>query len=434
MVRLADIQDKFSTLIGWSQDNFSQDKISEYLTVSDSGKYFQDEHPLISLDNLRSIAPDFSDLSYEQYDSQKNYKKNYVVKYNSNCYKAKVDSIGKQPDVNTEYWIKTDGFSEWLYSKMLSSIQRAILRFCTNKQSNFITSPICENKVLFTGTGRLCDKVENKSNYVGFELDFARHRGVIAKLNRIGLQFTQAGDYTIYIMHSSSYEPIYTLTLTKNKANTFEWFNLDNIIMPFVSEKNDAGGSWYIVYSQNELPEGSMAIEKQRDWSKKPCEACMSADYNLWIAWSQYLEVHPFLVNSEFVDNVSSQISMWDAEKNIYTNLTNYGLNLDITIECDITDFLIEQRNIFTDVISKQFAVDMLKEFAYNSNVRTNRHSINASRQDIIMLLDGGQSPFEKSGLISELENSFKALDFSTRGISKVCLACKNNGIKYRSI
>ena len=64
----------------------------------------------------------------------------------------------------------------------------------------------------------------------------------------------------------------------------------------------------------------------------------------------------------------------------------NYGLNLELTISCDITDFIIEQRMLFQDVIAKQVAVDMLREFAYNANVRTNRHSINASSMELITM------------------------------------------------
>ena len=234
-------------------------------------------------------------------------------------------------------------------------------------------------------------------------------------------------------MHSSSYEPVYTLTLTKTKANTLEWIALDDVLLKFVSEHTDAGGSWYIVYSQDELPEGSEAIRKDKDWSKKPCPSCSAEDYETWVTLSKYVEVYPFFVNLELA-NDSDEIKMWDIQNNQYLYDTNFGLNLEMTVECDITDFIIEQRKIFQDVICKQLAVDMLREFVYNANVRTNRHSINASRQDIIVALDGDPAKMYKSGLSYELDTAFKAIDFSTRGISKVCLPCKNNGIKYRTI
>ena len=76
----------------------------------------------------------------------------------------------------------------------------------------------------------------------------------------------------------------------------------------------------------------------------------------------------------------------------------------------------------------------MLREFAYNANVRTNRHSINASRLDILYELDGDSSSMKNSGLNYQLGLAFKAIKLSTSGIDRICLPCKNNGIKYRTI
>lgn len=433
MIQINYIQDKLMHLIGWERSYGSSSKVASYLENSESGLYFQNAHPLITLDNLMSIAPNFDNAGYDAYNSQRAYKKNDIATYNGVLYKAKVECQNVEP-TDENYWNKTDEFSEWLCSKVRSSIQKAVLRFCNEKLAGITAKNICENKTLFSGTGRIYDTIENKKNYVGFELDIARYKGVTLKINRIGLQFTKPGLYKIYIMHSSSYLPVYTYVLEKTKPNTLEWFEVSNALLRFESQNLDAGGSWYIVYSQDELPTGSMAIQKDRDWSKKPCEACSAYEYESYLAWSKYLEVHPFFVNSEFVDNISDALVMWDIEKNQYTNFTNYGINLDVTVGCDITDFIIEQRSIFQDVILKQFAIDTLKEFMYNANVRTNRHSINASRQDIAIAIDGDDSDFRKSGLAHELNLAFKALDFSTRGISKVCLPCRNNGVKYRAI
>ena len=124
------------------------------------------------------------------------------------------------------------------------------------------------------------------------------------------------------------------------------------------------------------------------------------------------------------------------AKKFTFNNVSSsdFGINLEISVGCDLTDFIIQQRQLFQDVIAKQVAVDMLREFAYNSNVRTNRHSINASRIDIIYELDGDASSMKQSGLNHQLDVAFKALRLNTNGIDRVCLPCANNGIKYRTI
>ena len=442
MVRANDIQDKLLHLIGWEQNYDTSDlKISDALTVSESGLYFQQIHPLLTLQNMACIAPDFKNMTFEEYNTKKSYSKGNVVKYDEKLYKA----LNKQPDIMSEYWVETNPFSEWLESKTKASIQKAIARYCNEKIAQGTYKTLCENRTLFDGTGRLVDVVKNRKNLVGFEIVPVRAKGVITKINKIGLQFTEPGEYTLYLMHSSVDAPVKIIKLNKIRKNSIEWFSLNDVYLPYQSEDNDAGGSWYLCYFQSELPEGSQAIRKDKDWSKEPCNSCSRREYLAWMAWSKYIEVHPFFVNEELIEAVNfnddfngdfekQALHLWDVENNQYTYDNNYGLNLELTISCDITDFIIEQRMLFQDVIAKQVAVDMLREFAYNANVRTNRHSINASRLDILYEVDGDSSSMKKSGLSYQLDMAFKAIKLSTEGIDRVCLPCKNNGVKYRTV
>lgn len=435
MIRANDIQEKLLHLIGWEQNYDTSDlKISDALTVSESGLYFQQIHPLLTLQNMSCIAPDFKNITFPEYNSEKEYSKGNVVDYQGTQYKALQKAQGKQPDIESEYWVETNLFSEWLESKTKASIQKAIVRYCNEKTVEGTNKPLCESRTLFDGTGRLVDTVKNKKNLVGFEIVPVRAKGVTTKINKICLQFTKAGEYILYLMHSSMDAPVKIIKLNKIRDNSAEWFTVDNLYLPYQSEDNDAGGSWYLCYFQSELPEGSQAIRKNKDWSKEPCGSCSRRELLAWMAWSKYLEIHPFFVNEELINTEDESLHLWDVENNQYTYDNNYGLNLEVTVSCDITDFIVEQRMMFQDVIAKQVAVDMLREFAYNSNVRTNRHSINASRLDILYEVDGDSSSMKKSGLSYQLDMAFKAIKLSTSGIDRVCLPCRNNGIKYRTV
>lgn len=435
MVRANDIQEKLLRLIGWEQNYDTSDlKISDALTVSESGLYFQQIHPLLTLQNMSCIAPDFNNITFPEYNSEKEYSKGNVVDYQGTQYKALQKAQGKQPDIESEYWVETNLFSEWLESKTKASIQKAIARYCNEKTVEGTNKPLCESRTLFDGTGRLVNTVKNKKNLVGFEIVPVRAKGVTTKINKICLQFTKAGEYTLYLMHSSMDAPVKIIKLNKIRDNSAEWFTVDDLYLPYQSEYNDAGGSWYLCYFQSELPEGSQAIRKDKDWSKEPCGSCSRRELITWMAWSKYLEIHPFFVNEELINTEDESLHLWDVENNQYTYDNNYGLNLEVTVSCDITDFIVEQRMMFQDVIAKQVAVDMLREFAYNSNVRTNRHSINASRLDILYEIDGDSSSMKKSGLSYQLDMAFKAIKLSTSGIDRVCLPCRNNGIKYRTV
>ena len=427
MIRIADIQDKMLHLVGWKQSyDLSDIMLSSNLTQTESGMYFQQIHPLLTLDNLRSIAPDFQNYNWQVHDANKAYKSGEVVRVDDSLYKALQDVPVETDILDSEYWTETNPFSEWLEEKTKASIVKLVNKFINMKLADKATKSLIENKILFDGTGRLTNKIENRNRLVGFEIDTVRSKGVTVKIDKIGLQMTEPGSYTLYILHSSNPEPIYTLTFEKTKANSLEWFKpKDDILLPYESANTDAGGSWYLVYKQSELPENAQAVYKDRDWSTGPCKACSRSEFLAYQAWSRYIEVHPFYISED---------EEFDPEIMNFTYDKNYGINLEVSAYCDLTDFIIKQRAMFQDVLSKQVAIDFLREFAYNPNVRTNRHSINASKLDILTELDGDSNSMRQSGLSHELDIALKALSISTQGLDRVCLPCVNNGIKYRSI
>lgn len=427
MIRIADIQDKMLHLVGWKQSyDLSDNMLSSNLTQTESGMYFQQIHPLLTLDNLRSIAPDFQNYNWQVHDANKAYKSGEVVRVDDSLYKALQDVPAETDILDSEYWTETNPFSEWLEEKTKASIVKLVNKFINMKLADKATKSLIENKILFDGTGRLTNKIENRNRLVGFEIDTVRSKGVTVKIDKIGLQMTEPGSYTLYILHSSNPEPIYTLTFEKTKANSLEWFKpKDDILLPYESANTDAGGSWYLVYKQSELPENAQAVYKDRDWSTGPCKACSRSEFLAYQAWSRYIEIHPFYISED---------EEFDPEIMNFTYDKNYGINLEVSAYCDLTDFIIKQRAMFQDVLSKQVAIDFLREFAYNPNVRTNRHSINASKLDILTELDGDSNSMRQSGLSYELDIALKALSISTQGLDRVCLPCVNNGIKYRSI
>ena len=427
MIRIADIQDKLLHLVGWKQNYDSSDiMLSDNLTQTESGMYFQQIHPLLTLDNLQSIAPDFQNYNWQVHDANEAYKSGEVVRVDDSLYKALQDVPAKVSILDTNYWTETNPFSEWLEDKTKASIVKLVNKFVNMKLADKASKSLIENKILFDGTGRLTNKIENRNRLVGFEIDTVRSKGVTVKIDKFGLQMTEPGSYTLYIFHSSNPEPIYTLTFEKTKANSLEWFKPKNdILLPYESIDTDAGGSWYLVYKQSELPENAQAIYKDRDWSTGPCKACSRSEFLAYQAWSKYIEIHPFYISED---------EEFDPEIMNFTYDKNYGINLEVSAYCDLTDFIIRQRAMFQDVLSKQVAIDFLREFAYNPNVRTNRHSINASKLDILTELDGDSSSMKQSGLSYELDIALKALSISTQGLDRICLPCVNNGIKYRSI
>lgn len=435
MIRIKDLNEQLLHLVGWQQSyDTSEVKLSDNLTQSESGMYFQQVHPLLTLPNLMSIAPDFKNTNFPEHDANSSYKEGVVVTLEDKYYKSIKDVPVNTEITNDEFWIETNLFSEWLEDKTKASIIKLINKFINMKLADKASKSLIENKTLFDGTGRLTNLATNRNRFVGFEVDTVRSRGVTVKINKIGLQFTRPGKYKVYILHSSCDTPVYSFEFEKLKSNSIEWFKpKEDILLPYESQEIDAGGSWYIGYLQSDLPENSQAINRDRDWSTQPCKGCSRQEFLAWQAWSKYIEVHPFYVDENQLLGEDEQM-YFDPEIMNFTYDANYGINLDVSVYCDLTDFIIKQKQLFQDVIAKQVAVDFLREFAYNPNVRTNRRSINASRTDILYELDGDSSSMKHSGLNYELDLALKALNFSTQGLDRVCLPCVNHGLKYRTV
>ena len=433
MYRADAIKENFLHLLGWRQNyDTAEFAISDSLTESETGQYFQDMHPLITLDNIRSITPRFNTDAPEYED--KEYKQGEIVSYNGKLYKL-IQPTNKAGETesyidpsNVDYWAVYDPFSDWLQTKTEASILKAVESYYSVQLADRTVKNLLESKVLFDGAGRLVDVVRNTNSLVGFEVIPIRAEGVTLRVEKIGVQFNKNGKFNLYLMHNSSPQPIKVIPIDYTKNGGMQWIDMQDLYLPYISDDTDAGGSWFLCYSQKELPGDMQAVEKNRDWSKEPCPTCSRIDYLNWQAWSKYLEIHPFKTPAP------DTVEMWDVQNNVYTYTTNYGLNLKVTMECDLTDILIAQRKAFQNVIGLQVAADMIREFAYNPNFRINRMQQNFSRNELLYELDGDSTSNKKGGILYRLDKAMEALRIDTTGINRICIPCRNDGIRFRTV
>lgn len=429
MIRINDILDTLCGLIGWRQAyDTSTLAIASSLTQSESGLYYQDSHPLLTLTNVASLAPDFANTHWQDYDAAESYKRGNVVKYtDGKLYKASNNVPANVSPTSDIIWKETDPFSEWLEAKTRVYVQKAITRYYNERMAKGTARSVLESKTLFDQAGRLTDTEAYGHKLVGMEIVPVRSSGVVTQIDKIGLQFNAPCSVTLYLMHSSQAYPIDVIELRYTKGGgCMQWFTLpEPMYLPYFSSDYDldAGGSYYLVYEQDA---NARAVIKNRDWSAAPCNACSRTEYTSYLAWSKWLEVHPF----EVVDGAYTLGEMWDLADNSYTYKSNHGINLSVSVVCDLTDFIVKHRLEFADLILKSVAVDFLREFVYNPNVRTNRNSLNVSKPDLMMQLDGNPE-LGRTGLSAELDKAYKALNFNFAGINRVCQPCNNHGIRY---
>lgn len=425
MYRLTDIVNAFEGLVGWEKEST---KIDDSIVSSESGLYFQEAHPLLTLRAMRGIMPQDMLERYPQHASGNQYAKGVIVSYNGKAYKSLVDGNAALP-TDTTTWEEYDLLTDYLSDLETRGIKKVVTRFVRDKVIGMETRNIIDRRSLFDGTGRLANRVASEGRIVGFEIEPLRAEGVTMKIEKIGLQFTgNVGAVTMYLFHSSKAEPVWTKTFDyTNEKGSYMWFDAEELYLPYVNGTVNAGGSWYLVYYQASLPSYMEAVNFGRDWSREPCGTCNKGDAQLYQTLSKYINLSPFYVAVDDWDG-----NLWDIQSMVYTNTNNYGINLTFSLGCDLSDIMIAERLNFANVIQLQVASDALRTLALNPEVAVNRVQYNADRDNILYETDGNGQGIR--GLNGDLERAYKALSFDTKGLSPVCLTCTKKGIRYGTI
>lgn len=444
MIRIPSIVEALKPLVGWRQSFDPLRPLDESLLESESGLYYQDAHPLMTLPNILSIMPDEYGRQYPEWLISVPYKKGAKVWHGHIVWIALQDNVGIEPPANDfngdyskdfggEIWKPYDLFNEYLTMQMESGIAQTVQTFLQMKGLLRETKDLLERRTFFDGSGRLANTQANQGKLVGMEINPVRAMGVTAKIERIGLQMTGAkGKVRVYLFHSSQRDPIKWIDLDCTKGDgSFQWFSVKDWFMPYISDGNNSGGSWFIVYNQNDLPQNMVAINTTKDWSREPCMTCNPGSIAAWRELTKYLLISPFKTHA--YETFKEYPELWDIEDNIYTNTCNYGINVEVSVGCDLTDFIVEQRAMFATVLQRQVAANLLRTMAMNPDTRVNRNQSNVSQQSILYELDGNPQG-RVTGLGYELQKGYEALELNTRGIDRICLTCRPVGVRYRTV
>lgn len=444
MYRLKEIQDALLHVVGWEQSFDPAKAINDDLTQTESGLYFQGAHPLVTLDNIRAIVPDDFVYQYPEWNMIIEYKQGAKVRHNNEIWIARKDNQNEEPtksdfnedfngDFGNEFWGVYNYLSDYLERLTRNGIAQMVQTFTQVKGLDKETKNLLERRTFFDGAGRIRATLQNTHKLVGFEIVPVRSMGVTMKIEQIGLQMTGVtGMVRMYLFHSSQINPIKTFDLNFTVTNGgFQWFPLKDCYLPYISDATNAGGSWYLCYNQDELPAGMEAINMVKDWSREPCGTCTGYGLESWKEITKYLQVTPFMFNAP--ETFAEYPELWNVALTMYTTTQNYGLNCEITVGCDLTDFIVKERQIFQTVIQRQVAATALRTLAMNPDVKVNRNQVNATRLEILYELDGNTTGVRPGGLGYDLKKAYEALRLDTQGIDRICLTCNNHGVKYRT-
>lgn len=438
MYRAKEIEDILMGVVGWEQSYDIDNPIDESLTASESGITFQQAHPLVTLENMEAIMPENWGNQYPAF-SERWWNVGDICYVADNqtgertYYKCMIENYGHTPADHQQEWHPYNILSSYLEKITRAGITTAVQNFIQQKQLNQETKNLLERRAFFDGAGRLKATITPNHRLVGFEIVPVRALGVTARIELIGLQMVGgSGKVRLYLFHSSQSEPLtYYDAEMEGGDGAFKWFNVD-WYLPYQEEGINAGGAYYIMYDQDALPEGMLAVNMNKDWSKEPCNSCTGyVDLANWRMLTKYLQISPMKVAKP--EGFEEYPHLWDVQDNIYTTTTSYGLNCVVSVGCDISYFIGFNRLNFQSVIQKQVAATALRTMAMNPSVRVNRNQSNVNKNDILYEIDGNTQGRE-GGLGYELKMAYKALDIDLKGIDRICLSCNNHGVKYRTV
>ena len=422
-------------LAGWRQNqNPDYPTLSPGLTTTVSGLYYQDAHPLVSVENLDQALKNYDEYNYDAYAEHGAYAVGDRVRYagDAKVYEARVIIADAPLALVAGDWEEVELFSQKVEALTRAAINKVADSMFTQKKLDEVTKTIFESVPLFGGVGDLMNKEVKQGRFVGLRLTLRNAKDLAVLINRIGTQFSLANpSFKLYIWSSSQSDPVQVIDMALTRGNAFQWSaQSPAIALRYLSEQLVPGAVYYIGYYEDDLV--GQAINKGYNFAALPCGSCNN-DLALYNTWSQTVQVTPFYVSAAYlVDRLPGDPGgplLWDYGVEQFTYNNNYGLNLDLSTVCDVTDFLCRSSRVFTSAIVLQVAADVLTELAYSTRNNVVAKEIRDLAESAL------QDRENKIGIYTKLDNAIKALSFDFSNLSENCLPCNNkNGLSWGTV
>jgi len=375
MYNVNEIKAEFIGLVGWLQNDYSDGFQLTDLTTSDSGLFFNDVHPVLTTENLASVCPEFDQLH-----------PNDVAARNA-------------------------AFTAWLRQRTEAGIIEGLESWNVEKSALGTSKNLLSNSDLFSTTGNFTDLETSTGKIVGFEISPSKSNSLTLNVKKIKVQFDTNQNIGIHLFKSGQKAPVGSVTVA--------YIGSGSVQEVPVSWSLSGSGSYFIGYDQN-LVSGS-AINGVKD-------------YNYQASGLTSFPSGRYFKATAFNAGVADASELWDLKENQYTVSTNYGLNLSLSVECDYTSFLIEQKVQFRNVIRLAVAINLMRSIAFNPESRVNRNEANITRSEMLYEINGDTQGRNSSTVHGRFMKAIQAIQFDSSNIDSICLPCRKKSVRFRSL
>lgn len=418
MYRTIDLQNNLNPSVGFKQNkNPRYDNLDADLIVTETGIVIN--HPLVTVENVNQTLEQSDPDYYEEFQVTITYSIGDLVKFSTGpkieFFKSLVNgNLGNNPGTSPIQWLKFSPVSEYLREIKKESISEAVEDVLAHKKIHEEIQEVFENITIHKGAGRLTDKEVKENRFVGYELTVLGQQELTAFINMIGLQFDSAESFNILIFHSSRHEAIATIPIVISNQFVFDWVKPDpDIVLNYSSELYETGGQFFIGYKESTIT--GQAIVKTIDVTRRPCHSCNRHETLDFEKRFKYLQIRTFsLPESEMING-----GMWNIENTRYVTGTNWGLNLDISMRCDLTEYLSRNKRMLSSVIKLKTEINIIQGFLYNTRTGKVPKDVKVRAMNVL------QDEDNKNRLPFEYKRALKALNFDLTELGSVCFPCK---------
>ena len=251
-------------------------------------------------------------------------------------------------------------------------------------------------------------RVENPDNtWFGVRIKTKADTTVRTFLDNFSVRALEPFEGTLSLFASDVGNPIEVdFNYTKNSG--FEWLD--------IPEQHSALRSGVIYYLIVQYPKDSIYVNEITDdvllWQSPRCG---------------FVDVHYF-----YTDNLPKNVVQESGLT--FVEHDSFGINLNLRVKCDYTDFIIRHKSYFAYALSLKLAINILEEMQANADQRVNHKALNIRFDHIGYILEGNPDMKER-GLKGQLTQAINAIKFDTKGIEAICLPCnKRRGINFKHV
>lgn len=430
------VKDEIEGLVGMHQtDNPEYPLLVNSLTESRSNRFVQDAQPgLLTIENIDQSAKNFDHYNYPAYDTAVRdaggYQSGSKIAFGGAFYEyiASAVSNNATPDPGTDpnVWRTINSLSDYLSRIYRQAVDETLDGWINAKKMRENIKSIYENILLYDGIANRRDIIANADKFVGLRLRFLDERSVTAIINAIGTQFTDpVTDLPIRIFHSSQFDELGQVLVSSPGISSrwHPWTDTPTKTLRYLDYDQFVGGEYYIGYMQSELEaQGSRALRKEILWRQGPsgCSNC-NRRWSRWFqAYSQYMDITGFEVPESSMPGTSG----FDPRSVPYTLGTNYGLNLNLSVKCDLTRFVIQEQDILAESIQLTWAKKILEGIA--STTRQGNEIANVIKEQARRELFEHNEAF---GTVADrMRKAYKGIEFDFSNLHEDCIPCDFEG------